>query len=322
VTRDSLEKKKNPYVFVVGCPRSGTTLLQRMLDSHPQLAVANDTHFIIRMIRDRAEIDPELTPKLIKKIIQCPPFSNLEIPPDSVSDLARGSKSYTEFIIALYTEYARIRRKALAGEKTPDYVKHLITLHQLFPWAKNIHIIRDGRDTTLSMLEWAPDDKGPARFKIWHGQPVAACAVYWKFFVSKGLQDGGNLGEKYYMDVRYEELVKSPEPVLRSISSFLDLPFSSTMLAYYEGKRRDDLGLSAKTAWLPPTPNLRDWQTQMSSKDLELFEAIAGDLLTSLGYERAFDRISSEVMALADRYENLYFKEEAEKKARRLERSK
>src|SRR5688572_7886748 len=124
--------QRNPYVFVVGCPRSGTTLLQRMLDSHPDLSVATDTHFITRMIEGDTQINPEMTPELTERIIQYHRFSRLGLPADSVRMMARQAKYYTDFISAVYSEYARIRNKSLGGEKTPDYVMHLSTLHQLF----------------------------------------------------------------------------------------------------------------------------------------------------------------------------------------------
>jgi hypothetical protein len=60
---------RNPCVFAVGCPRSGTTLLQRMLDHHPGLGVANDTHFIPHAIDDHSgRVDPRLTPELVESV--------------------------------------------------------------------------------------------------------------------------------------------------------------------------------------------------------------------------------------------------------------
>ena len=71
------------------------------------------------------------------------------------------------------------------------------------------------------------------------------------------------------------------------------------MAAYHEGKTRPARGRSAKSAWLPPTPGLRDWRAQMAGRDVELFEALAGDLLSSLGYERAAPTASPGTAALA-----------------------
>jgi hypothetical protein len=96
--------------------------------------------------------------------------------------------------------------------------------------------------------------------------------------------------------------VTEPEPALRRLADHLDLPFSDRMLAFHVGRERDEPGLSAKEAWLPPTPGLRDWRTQLAPADAELFEALAGDLLSRLGYERAFEAVSPRVEALAARY--------------------
>jgi hypothetical protein len=74
------------------------------------------------------------------------------------------------------------------------------------------------------------------------------------------------------------------------------------MLSFNDGKVRYEEGLSAKKAWLPPTPGLRDWQTQMKPEDVELFEALAGDLLSELDYPRSSERFSSRTREVAERY--------------------
>jgi hypothetical protein len=76
------------------------------------------------------------------------------------------------------------------------------------------------------------------------------------------------------------------------------------MLAYHEGKTRRKRGLSSKKKWLPPTEGLRNWRTELEDRNLELFEAIAGDLLSSLGYKREVDAVSPQVSAVAERCES------------------
>ncbi len=104
-----------------------------------------------------------------------------------------------------------------------------------------------------------------------------------------------------YLEVRYESLVSSPRQTLGQVLSFLELPFSEEVLHFYRGRTRPEPGRDAKSAWLPPTPGLRDWRRDMGRGDVELFEAIAGDLLGELGYERAYDEISPEAAAIANR---------------------
>jgi hypothetical protein len=173
-------------------------------------------------------------------------------------------------------------------------------LHALFPWVKSIHIIRDGRDVALSTLEWAKEDKGPSKYQLWRTEPTAVCAMWWRWQVSFGRRDGAYLSPGTYTEIRYEDLALNPGEVLRSLAVFLELPFSEDMLNFHQGKRRYEPGLSAKKAWLPPTPGLRDWRTQMSDRDIELFEALAGDLLSDLGYERRVTSFSREIITLAE----------------------
>lgn len=312
---------QNPYVFVVGCPRSGTTLLQRMLDNHPQLAIANDTHFIPRALEDEpGGINPKLTDEIVERVRRYHRFPRLNLPDEVVLDAARGGSSYQEFVSALYSSYAGMHGKPLGGEKTPDYARYLPVLHGLFPWAKIVHLIRDGRNVALSALEWARQDKGPGRFRLWVESPIAVCALWWRWQVSTGRCDGAALGPQLYDEIRYEELVSKPDQVLQELSAFLRLPFSVEMLKYYEGKTRLEPGLSAKNAWLPPTPGLRDWHTQMSARDLELFEALAGDLLSELGYERSIDLISPEIAALAGLYRLKWEAEIEQRQAKKIRR--
>ena len=154
----------DPYVFVVGSPRSGTTLLQRMLDAHPQLAVANDTHFIPKAIAGIADDDVPLTRELVERVIGYHRFHRLGIDDELARTLAIGAETYASYVGALYGAFAIAHGKGMAGEKTPDYVRSIPLLDRLFPWARFVHIVRDGRDVALSALDWAGEGKGPGRF--------------------------------------------------------------------------------------------------------------------------------------------------------------
>jgi hypothetical protein len=292
----------NPYVFAVGCPRSGTTLLQRMLDHHPRLAVANDTHFIPHALAGFPQrVDPPLTLELVSRVRSYRRFPRLGLSDEDVERAAAGARTFSDFVAGLYSRFGQLRGKQLAGEKTPDYVRFLPLLQALFPRARTLHIIRDGRDVCLSALEWATETKGPGKLELWREEPVAVCALWWRRNVSRGRNDGPGLGAHRYREVRYETLVSNPVDELEKIAAFLDLPFAPEMAAYHVGRTRDEPGLSAKSAWLPPTPRLRDWRSAMSDRNVELFEALAGDLLAELGYGRATASISPSIAQVAER---------------------
>ncbi len=301
--------RKNPYVFVVGCPRSGTTLLQRMLDHHPQLAIANDTDFIYKALKTvcpqlkssvKRGQDPALTPQLVDFVRQHKRFARLGLPDDRVRVAGRCA-SYGAFVSALYDEFAGMRGKSLAGEKTPDYARQLPVLHGLFPQARFIHIIRAGRDVALSTLEWAEADRrGPGRFLLWNEQRLGTIAMWWRWLVGTGCTDGAALGPTIYREIRYERLVDEPELALRELMDFLGLPFAVEMLHYHEDKMSFAPALSAKSAWLPPTRGLRDWASQMKQEDVALFESLASDLLSKLGYPRVNGAPTAAVLRAAE----------------------
>ncbi len=287
--------RRNPYLFLVGCPRSGTTLLQRMLDSHPLLAVSNDSHFIPRAIAPhRPGTDPPLTPDLVERVLNYHRFARLHLPEGTARAAAGRAATYAEFVSELYSEHARLHGKELAGEKTPDYVRYLPLLHSLFPNARIIHIVRDGRDVALSTLEWATAEKGPGKFALWQENPLAVCALWWAWQVESGRREGARLEPGIYREVRYEDLVADPEAILRELADFLAIPFAPEMVSFHAGKTKSEPGLSAKSAWLPATPGIRDWRTEMPPEDVQLFEAISGETLSSLGYEVTNEAIPAE----------------------------
>ena len=309
------DERKAPFVFAVGCPRSGTTLLQRMLDHHPMLAIANDTHFIPKVV-DPEGADVRLSPEMVDRVLAYHRFPRLGLPEASVRLAAARSETYAQFVSSLYAEFGARRGKPLAGEKTPDYVRYLPLLGRLFPWARFIHLIRDGRDVALSAVQWARPHKGPGRFAMWEEEPVAVCALWWRWQVSAGRSNGIELGPLYH-EVRYEQLVADPAGTASRLCRFVDLPFSPKMLAFHAGKTKDEPGLSAKKAWLPPTQGLRDWRTQMIERDVALFEALAGDLLLSLGYRRATAAPSRDIASLADRCRGRWDAEMQQRETRR-----
>lgn len=287
----------NPYLFVVGCQRSGTTMLQRMLDAHPDLAVAYDSLFLLRPIRGYSVgVDPELDEGLVEAAVTHPRFDRLGLSKEAVERASAEAETYRGFVAGIYDEYARMHCKPLAGEKSPGFCRRLPQLHGLLPEAKILHLIRDGRDVALSIRDWG---KGAAKLALWEQEPVAAAALWWRRDVTRGCEDGRRLPGRIYMEVRYEELVADTESTLRSIAAHLDVPFHPSMTSYHEGKVRHKEGLSAKAAWLPPTAGLRDWRSQMSERELELFEAIAGDQLEMLGYGRGCSRVSAEAASAA-----------------------
>jgi hypothetical protein len=296
----------NPYVFIVGCPRSGTTLVRRIVDAHPQIAITRaETHWIPELFRRSVGVtrDGHVTRELLETLSTHPTFVKLRIDPRSLEGLAdeRAKRSYAEFVTGIFDAYGRQEGKRLAGDKTPGYVRSIPTLHGLWPTARFVHVVRDGRDVGLSAVNWTRKAESFARrYPTWAEDPVATAAFWWRWHVSIGRREGARLGPGLYHELRYEDLVRDPAAACRRLCAFLELDYDDAMVRFHEGRQqRPDR--DAKHAWLPITAGLRDWRTDMPREDLERFEAAAGDLLDELGYPRAIARLDPRRLADAER---------------------
>jgi hypothetical protein len=308
----------NPYLFIVGCARSGTTLLQRVLNAHPQLAIIHETHWIPVFFRDRIGLTPEglATPELIPALLAHERFrkrfTKVGIGREELERLLEPGApvSFAGFVSGLFDLYGRLQGKPLVGDKTPRYVQNVPVLHGLWPKARFIHLIRDGRDVCLSAINWKERAAVLAnRFSTWGPHPVTTAAVWWKWRVRLGREAGETLGPRLYTELRYEALVARPAEECARLCGFLGIPYDDAMLLFHEGRTRDDPALSAKRSWRPITPGLRDWRTQMSPEDQERFEAAAGDLLDELGYPRAVPRPRPEAVAHAREIRELFIRD-------------
>ena len=281
----------NPFVFIVGCPRSGTSLLQRIVNAHPQIAITPETHWIPRLFEKRKGLTPEgmVTTELISRLLEQPRFTRLGIGQEELLAMIAGGRpiSYSSLVTAIFDSYGGAQGKALVGDKTPGYVRRMNTLHALWPQARFVHLIRDGRDVYLSMRHRPLHDLKAGAFDTWSEKPVLTAALWWELNVRGGRKAGNLLGAGLYYEIRYESLIAHPREECEALSAFLGLPYDDAMLRFNETQRK-------KKERRPITPGLRDWRTQMPAQDLERFEVAAGGLLEELGYARAFPRLRPE----------------------------
>jgi hypothetical protein len=314
----------NPYVFIVGCPRSGTTLLRRLVDTHPHIAIIHQSRFIPNFFEGRRGLTPEglVTTKLVDRLLQARGVKNLETSREMLESLVEAGEplSYSTFITGVFDLYGKGQGKRLVGDKTPAYVRRIPTLHALWPEARFVHLIRDGRDVCMSAINWRKADHALGRFSTWGVDPITTAAVWWEWHVRLGREDGGSLAPKLYHEVRYEELVSRPAKTCEKLCSFLDLPYDDAMLKFHEGREKADPNLDAKKAWRPLTFGLRKWSEQMPAEALERFEASAGDLLEELGYPRACPPPPEEKLARAVRIRESFIRE-ASASGKRLPKS-
>jgi hypothetical protein len=270
-----------------------------------------ETDWIAKFFESRTGLTPNglVTPELIPRLFEHTRFYTFKIGPDELEELLSSGEPipYARLVSGFFDAYAEETRKALVGDKTPDYVLKMHTLHTLWPAAKFVHLIRDGRDVCLSLLDWKRKAaKLAKRYPTWADQPVATAAKFWERHVRLGRETGRELGPELYHEVRYEELVAQPEQECAALCAFLGVPYEPGMLRFYEGRTRAEPGLDAKNAWRPITPGLRDWRIQMPAENVERFEATERDLLDELGYPRAIPQPGTEALEQAARIREVF----------------
>ena len=157
------------------------------------------------------------------------------------------------------------------------HVLHLRRLGRLFPEARFVHVVRDGRDVAVSY-----------RSVAWGPTTVEDAAMRWRRSVLRGRRDGERLGPDRYREVRYEDLVTDPERVLRELCAFLDLEWDDGVLHHHERAAEVIAATRFPGAHsrllLPPTPGLATGAGRWRRPTWRGFEAIAGGLLDELGY--------------------------------------
>jgi hypothetical protein len=277
-----------PFPFIVGSGRSGTTLVRAMLDSHPSLAVPPETYFVVELLDRRPEYEASegfSKDAFLRDLLSNQWFRRWDVPPERVTAEIEGREisGYADAIRAAYAVFARTRGKDRYADKTPVHIYHLPVLADLFPEGRFVHVIRDGRDVAASFLD--QDDMRP--------NGMGEAALLWRERVSIGRTAGAELGPDRYLELRYEELVKDPRPILERLCATIGLSYDPSMLSYSERAAevvaRDGGPERHRGVFMPPTVGLRDWREELAPEAVETFELVAGDLLTELGYERATD---------------------------------
>lgn len=273
-------------IFVVGAPRSGTTLLQRMLRSHPRISSpTGESHFIIPLLTKAAAYgDLSKRENIIAVLREMHRISadfletdlhgvrfDIEILAAEIHD--RGAHTMSQVIDTLFQINAEGEGKARWLDKTPYYILNIPLLASIYRDAQFVHIIRDGRDAVLSMLERNVDIRV---FSVHQG------AKLWKRYVEAGRMMGAILPPERYLEFRFEDMLNDQTGVLRRVCAFLEVEFDEKVIDFQ--KSRDPLTKTPLLKTGIKRDNQEKWRDRMTPSQIRTFEAVAGRTLTACGY--------------------------------------
>jgi hypothetical protein len=275
------EIPERPF-FIVGHPRSGTTLLRFLVSSHPRIYIPEETGFVPFLL-PKEQTRQTLTLRELRSLLTRIAELNY-LWRNMVDDVEMFYRSLPEprlpyVLDALYRQKIRSHGAARWGDKTPVYVQYVGILNLIFPTAQFIHVIRDGRDAALSALKKWPDRR-------WY-MDTFYLIKNWDRNVTAGRVAGRRLGKDRYEEVRYEALVNRPREVLERVTGFLGETFDPKMLDHTSLARRIGPGPHGHTEVQQPisTDSIGRWRTEMTDFDRKLTERIAGSTLEACGYE-------------------------------------
>lgn len=277
-------------VFITGMNGSGTTMLADCLNNHPLIYIPRPEiktipyyYFTISKYGDlRNEHNFR---KLLKDFSGNPGFivSNNNAPlkiPFNFDSLKE--KTLSTVIDLTFSFLASKVNKPVWGDHSPKYAAFIPVLIDLFPKAKIIHIIRDGRDNAQS-------------FNRRFGQNIYRTVFQWKNLVQKARVDGFAAGSERYFEIKYEDLTNSPDYYMKKICAFLDVPFDSNVLnssmPMYE---KENTGRQKGFI----VPNSGKWRERLTDTQIKKLEDIAGETLVSLGYPIMFNAGNKDIGAV------------------------
>ena len=212
-------------IFVLGCPRSGTTLLQLMLHAHPRIAVPPETRFVLTTYEARNSFgnlrEEQNRRALAASIVRQHQtlFYDLELDADAVfEEIVDGPPTLGSAIGIVFRAYARRFDKPRWGDKRPGYYQQIPGLLRMFPDAQIVHLIRDGRDCVASLLTMP-----------WFKQDIYAAICSWVEAIDSGRHARTQLAADAYFEIRYEDLVADPAGRLTALCEFLDEDYDPAM---------------------------------------------------------------------------------------------
>lgn len=271
-------------VFVIGCSRSGTTLLYHMILSSGNFAVYRMESQIFNLFEPRFRpLDKQKNKRCAldawygTRLYTRSGLQPAQIEPRLFDECQNGG----DFLRIIMEEMCRKQGVERWAETTPEHLLYIRRIKQTIPNALIVHVIRDGRDVALSweklgQIRRLPGDKG---------RVALAAAVYWEWIVNKGREAGRRLNGDY-LEIHYEDLIRDPCKVLKSVEPFIDHKLD------YEHISQVGIGSVSKPNTAFPTDQrspVGRWRSDLPHEDLARMESLVGHTLQRLGYELRTD---------------------------------
>lgn len=295
------------YLFLSGNQRSGKTLLQLILSSHPEISISPGTNVIAKLLyespRDRP-LDAKHMLRFRQTLQKDRKFKAWRVDHTVYQKQVAKYSSVTtreavHDLMAFFRDQTKPNAKYV-GNKKGCYCKEGDLVKRVFPEAKLIFILRDGRGAVSSMLETQPE------------HDIYSASLMWTI-KARRIREIHELFPKDSFVVRYETLVTDPEGTSRDLCRFLGLDYDPVMLADYKTNdaiRHQTDTTHQETYQAITTSMIDEWKTHLTPEQIDTVEGIAGKELAAHGYR--LERTTPRSLTDRARYRWLRTREHAE----------
>lgn len=271
-------------IFVVGCPRSGTTMLQLMLHAHPRIAIPPETRFLLETYRDRHRFGDLRRPAnrraLAHFIVGRPQTRFFDLGLDAhamTAEIVSGPPTFGSAIGAIFRAYSDRFGKPRWGDKRPAYLNNLDVVLRLFPDAQIVNIVRDGRDCVASLQEMP-----------WHRKGIYHSIAAWAQAVDNARIARRRLPADSFYELRYEDLVADPVRELTALCGFLDEEYDPAMAHPAEVAA---VAVPGHKTWHERTRSpvsearVGSWKQRLTDAEIALCEVLLAERLNACGFD-------------------------------------
>ena len=296
--------KDIPFFFVVGRPRSGTTLLRTLFDAHPNVLIPQECQFIINLYPKYGAItrwNQNILLEFYGDLQEQWRFDTWKIDQEELKAALlkfEGEQRYSTICKVVYACYPSLFNKEeiiMFGDKNPGYTIYTERLLKIFPDARCIHITRDYRDNFVSVRN--------VDFEL----PVISLVTSkWIYFVKQF-----NKAKKKYPDshytIRFEDLIKEPEIQLEKLCQFTGLKYVPEVFDFH--KKKEEVKKLYPEGFInkyhssllgkidPGTAGV--WKKQLTEREVRIADAVAGKYADISGYERKYKKAGMGVYLMA-----------------------
>ena len=254
-------------IVIGACPRSGTTLLRRILDTHSDICCGPESNLLLPGRPDIAVLT-----------------LGYGLGAAEIREMQAETHSQAEFVDRFMERYASSVGTRRWAEKTPLNIRHMDWTWRHFPEVRFVQVIRDGRDTVCSMRAHADRRLVNGQWvKVPQNRTIEQLIARWDADVRAGM---AHRGDPRYTEVRYEDLVAEPRATMEALFAFIGEPFQEHVLDYRTDTERARAPDDDAPRGAIHSQSIGRWRHDLSPADRASFALLAGALLVELGYEQ------------------------------------